>query len=139
MLQIISRPSTFRVGQSVRYFSSGLRCWVSATIQSFNLDGSMNLDEPVGVRAALAPVQQVRIRGLTGVKLACMNSKPRNQICMDSLSNVGVFCCRPQQLILVMADGQVLLTSPPPLALVIHRAMVPVAGLPMTAVVQVRG
>ena len=68
---------------------------------------------------------------------------------MDFLSNVGAdiilltALVRPQEWILVMAaragDGQVLLTSPAPLALVIHRAMVPVAGLPMTAVVQVRG
>ena len=72
MLQIISRPSTFRVGQSVRYFSSGLRCWVSATIQSFNLDGSMNLDEwPVGVRAALAPVQQVQFRACMYIVISC--------------------------------------------------------------------
>ncbi len=38
--------STFRVGQEITYFNSALQCWVTATINSFNVDGSLNLEEP---------------------------------------------------------------------------------------------
>ncbi len=53
-------PSTFRAGQSVRYFSSALKCWVSATIQGFNPDGSMNLnEEPLEYQQTVVQAPQV--------------------------------------------------------------------------------
>ena len=35
--------SSFALGRSVRYFSADLGDWVTATIHSFNADGTMNL------------------------------------------------------------------------------------------------
>ena len=58
MLQIVTRSATFRAGQTVRYFS----CWVTATVKSFNQDGSMNLDETrTNYSPALIQLAQVRI------------------------------------------------------------------------------
>ena len=62
MLQIVTRSATFRAGQTVRYFSTGLSCWVTATVKSFNQDGSMNLDETqTNYSPALMQLAQVRI------------------------------------------------------------------------------
>lgn len=36
-------PSALTAGESVRYFSSNLKCWISATVESIRPDGTANL------------------------------------------------------------------------------------------------
>ena len=65
MLHITNRSATFRAGQNIRYFSSGLRCWVSATIKGFNHDGSMNLDEQQPANSSHLNAQPPQVAVLT--------------------------------------------------------------------------
>ena len=44
MPQYISQPSIM-VGDSVKYFSFDLDDWISARVDSFNSDGTMNLSD----------------------------------------------------------------------------------------------
>jgi len=68
MLQIVTRSATFRAGQTVRYFSTGLGCWVTASVKSFNQDGSMNLDEArTNYSPAWVQLAQVRIDVVVGL------------------------------------------------------------------------
>ncbi len=64
-MQLSTRSATFHAGQTIRYFSSGLRCWVSATIKGFNQDGSMNLDEtPANYASPVLQLPQVWIKAI---------------------------------------------------------------------------
>jgi hypothetical protein len=36
-------PAALQIGETVRYFSSNLKCWVSATVESIKADGTANL------------------------------------------------------------------------------------------------
>ena len=47
--------STYRIGQVVEYFSAVHNAWMPGVIQSFNEDGSVNLNNMTGV-----PVENLR-------------------------------------------------------------------------------
>ncbi len=46
---ILGLLSTYRVGQTVNYFSAAQNGWVSGVIVGFNPDGSVNLNNESGV------------------------------------------------------------------------------------------